>query len=339
MAEAAFAAMQEMMQQMMQQQQAQQQAAQQQFAQLQQQQQQLQQQVMAMINPPAPVAQAAAPPAVPVGNPADAGYRLKPRQPPSFDGRGGITVTDWLASLINYCVAVGQQPSPQLVSLAVTFFTGAAFAWWNSLQPKPVEWQDFCQALTNRFQPRNSVWCARDKLASLKQTGGARGYGDAFLKIINDIPTISNEEKIHKYIHGLRPNLRTKVEAQRVAMEPNQMSLELAMSFAERFESVEAPREFKPFFRAPSSSPSHANNDVVDVKMEVAAMDGDADLEEEEELELAAMHSQQRVKPFRKTNPRVDRSSVECWNCGKLGHIRRHCTVKGVSSGKGAGTQ
>ena len=345
MAEAAVVAMQEMMQQMM----NQQQAAQQQIAQLhqqqqqfqqqqQQQQQQFQQQMFAMINPPAPAPVAPTAPA-PAVNPIDAGFRLKPRQPPPFDGRGSITVTDWLAALTNYCVAVGQQPSPQLVSLAVTFFSGAAFAWWNSLLVKPAEWQDFCQALTNRFQPRNSLWSARDKLASLKQTGGARGYGDAFLKIINDIPNISNEEKIHKYIHGLRPSLRTKVEAQRVAMEPIHMSIEQAMSFAERFESVEAPRDFKPFTRMLPSSHSHSNNDAADVKMELAAMDGDGDAEAEEDLELAAMHSQRRVKPFRKTYPKSDRSTIECWNCGKLGHIRRDCTVKGVGSGKVAGTQ
>ena len=54
-------------------------------------------------------------------------------------------------------------------------------------------WDEFEDLLTEKFKPVNAVKAARDKLASLKQTGLVKAYNDLFLGTILEIPTISEE--------------------------------------------------------------------------------------------------------------------------------------------------
>ena len=79
-----------------------------------------------------------------------------------------------------------------------------------------------------RYNPK----AARDKLASLKQTGSVKAYNDLFLGTILEIPTISEEEQLDRYIRGLKEKVYIEVELR----EPS--NLKEAMHIANRYNTI-----------------------------------------------------------------------------------------------------
>ena len=66
-------------------------------------------------------------------------------------------------------------------------------------------WAELKAKLLERFQPINKVKIARDKLAVWKQLKSVALYKESFMKIIIDIPKISTDEVIDRYMRGLKP--------------------------------------------------------------------------------------------------------------------------------------
>jgi Retrotransposon gag protein/Zinc knuckle len=144
--------------------------------------------------------------------------RVKPSKPTRFNGAMGSDPTVWLFLFKQYAelsnVAEDQRPK-----LAATYLDDKAGTWWMHLvsqQPNnnadAITWQMFHDGLLTAFKPVNSKKIARNKLAGLKQTHSVQKYNDEFRTICRDIDDISEAEKLDRYMRGLKPSIRERVE-------------------------------------------------------------------------------------------------------------------------------
>lgn len=72
-------------------------------------------------------------------------------------------------------------------------------------------WEELRQHLLKRFSPINKVKSARDRLAVCRQNNSVSQFNEEFQKIIMDIPNISPEEAIDRYLRGLKRQIQTEL--------------------------------------------------------------------------------------------------------------------------------
>lgn len=89
--------------------------------------------------------------------------------------------------------------------VAVSFLGEHAYNWFMATrQADNIDnWDRLKEMLHARFQPINETKAARDKLAVWKQSKSVAQYNESFLKIIIDIPNISTDEVLDRYMRGL----------------------------------------------------------------------------------------------------------------------------------------
>lgn len=183
---------------------------QQQFQQMLQQQQQQQQQPA-----PAPV------PAPAPGHAHAAPGGLKPNKPPAFkgSGRGRERVQEWLFQLNNFFSAHGHILDEQKIAYAGTRLESIAAKWWRrnhaTLTAPGATFQDFSAALEKAFLPHNVDDRARDDLLELKQRGSVESYNERWMEVTMSIAVLDEAQALHKYVHGLRPDIQHHVKLQR----------------------------------------------------------------------------------------------------------------------------
>ena len=131
--------------------------------------------------------------------------QVKLKKPDSYKGKGSIT--SWVVHMDNY--TRGSSPE-QAFLIGVSFLEGNAHEWWivhsHTEDGRNITtWQGLKEALVKRFQPLNRTKMARDKLAKWKQIKDVPSFNEEFLRILLDIPNISEEEKIDRYTRALKP--------------------------------------------------------------------------------------------------------------------------------------
>ncbi len=92
------------------------------------------------------------------------------------------------------------------INVAISILSGHPFDWFKvTNQVEQIQnWADLKLKLQARFQPINKTKLARYKLAVWKQVKSVALYSKSFMKIITDIPNISMEEVIDRYMRGLK---------------------------------------------------------------------------------------------------------------------------------------
>lgn len=152
---------------------------------------------------------------------------LKPQKPELFSGRrDAVAVNTWLYQVEMYLNLL-QVTNPQIildentrVSFASTLMKGTAAQWWYMLVQSgqaPVEWHTFLAKVRSEFIPQDSVDRARDKLRSLRQKTTVLAYLNEFRNTVMMIPGISEDEKIDKFVSGLKPEVHLEVRKSRPA--------------------------------------------------------------------------------------------------------------------------
>lgn len=202
----------------------------------------IQQQVAAALaQAPAAAAAAAAPP------------RPRPAKPDCFSATTADSDVDlWLFSLDEYFEACNLNDDARKIAEAATYLRGPALTWWRTVRQGPPEqqihnWELFKQGLRHTFKPINSVKLARDKLAALKQNVTVRAYATAFRNITLDIPGITDEEKLDKFLRGLKQRTREQVELKEPANFDEAVRLaERYDTLAWRYGSLSSPPTFQP---------------------------------------------------------------------------------------------
>jgi chemotaxis protein histidine kinase CheA len=261
---------------------------------------------------------------------------LKPKSPEEFDPAKKKDVDTWL-----FQVDVYYQLHPQLSDLVKiidcsSYFRGAAQTWWRHLASSrdvsTMTWAEFRAAIQTRWQLVNTVRTARDRIANIRQLTSVQDFTQRFLDLKVQIPAMTEEEAIDKYVRGLKPGIRRDLE-QLMAREGDR-TLEELIRYADRTDSIDfQARRYRPAGPTP---------------MELGALE---DKEEDEDLlyedqyaeeneegfsddqQLAAVRTQRRAKvkgrwPMRRVSPEEiarRRDNNLCYICGEAGHQSRIC--------------
>src|SRR4051812_48194757 len=138
-----------------------------------------------------------------------------------------------------YLLATGIKNDEQAVYLATNLLRGDAATWWRHHFKKITDdedelpnWKQFERLLSKKFKPINATKVARDTLARLRQTSSVKAYNAAFTSTILEIPNISEEEMVDRYVRGLKEKVRVEVELR----EPT--DLEEAIRITDRFDTI-----------------------------------------------------------------------------------------------------
>ena len=129
----------------------------------------------------------------------------KKNKPSTFNGRG--SVSSWCVQMENYLDGSDDIHS---LNIALSYLSGNAHEWWI-VHSKSEEggsirsWNDFKQALAQRFETLNKEKIARDKLARWRQVKDVPAFNDDFNKILLDIPDMGVKDQIDRYSRGLKP--------------------------------------------------------------------------------------------------------------------------------------
>jgi len=152
---------------------------------------------------------------------------LKPQKPELFSGRrDSVAVNTWLYQVEMYLNLL-QVSNPQInldegtkVAFASTLLKGTAAQWWYMLVQSgnaPTQWDAFLAKVRMEFIPQDSVARARDKLRALRQKTSVLAYLNEFRNIVMVIPGISDDEKLDKFVSGLKPEVILDVRKSRPA--------------------------------------------------------------------------------------------------------------------------
>ena len=185
------------------------------------------------------VARATAGHAASSSSPLPAGCRAVP--PANYSGqKDAESLESWLFSVEQYFDITGLKDELRRVQFAGTLLRGPALVWFRymcstrELGAFIQSWPMFSQELRLNFCPTNTVKLARDKLAYLRQNSASvRDYIREFRTVTMEIPGISADEKLDRFVRGLKPYIRKEVELR----EPP--TYEDAIKLAEKFDSVQ----------------------------------------------------------------------------------------------------
>lgn len=236
--------------------------------------------------------------------------RWKVETPPTFHGnKSGPKVSMWLFHLRQYFETTGITEESMIVNYAASLLRDNAMVWWKchidladrKIVPRIATWTDFYAAITSEFQPINTTKIARDKLAELKQRNSVQSYAFEFRNIVAELPSMTEEEKVDKFIRGLKDRTRQEVDIR----DPK--SLEEAIRIADRFDAISFQSHRKQIQKIPyqRSNPTPMELDNVNMK-----------------------------KEFREER-RTERNEA-CFLCGKVGHYKHQCPTRKKFQAKGS---
>ncbi|KAG1322416.1 hypothetical protein G6F62_010257 [Rhizopus arrhizus] len=224
--------------------------------------------------------------------------------PSSYSGeRSAAVINLWLQEVERYLEfnCVTQQ---RWLPYAITLLRGRAQKWWNQLSQKKAEsttWERFKIDLEYAFKPSYSEQSARDKLASIKQMTSVSEYADAFQDILLDLPRVSDDEALDRFVRGLKDDVRIHV----LTKEPR--SLEEANRFAIAYDSAK---------QAGIVLPARQKDSFVDDPMDLSVLI--QQLNAIIKTPRDSYHNQDR------TNTRPGRNIICHW-CHKPGHVIAEC--------------
>ena len=294
---------------------------------------------------------------------------MKLLQPSAFHGTTASNPEQWLGEMERYFIASrgAIQPDHTSVQLAATYLKDSASLWYSSVSADEearkniATWDLFKAVFRARFMPFAASRGARSALWELKQKSNVTGYTNEFLKLIQQVPDMKEQEKLDKYIHGLLPHIAMEVD------RLNPTTIQEAMNYASREEirqSTGAGRKsnLKPSYHFHRDHSNHSTGnfrssavdpnrmDISNVEMQEAG--GKPELSSAAEEVLLALSQVMNIN--RPSAPRREPSTMnsnfgprrvndlsraeydrlaregKCFRCKQTGHLARNCPTDGL---------
>lgn len=179
-------------------------------------QQQLAQQAQAQAQAPALQPLGGAPQLAPA---AHGGARRpdRPRLPPpkKFDGRSS-TLDAWETECLQQFEWYDMPDDVERVKFAVAFTEGAAYDWWQHMQPTErqliLTYAQLVAALRTRFQPVTTADSARAAITVLTQgKSTVHAYTMAFRRLLTPLADMSEADRLFHFLRGLKPSIAVTV--------------------------------------------------------------------------------------------------------------------------------
>lgn len=275
--------------------------------------------------------------------------------PPSYDGRSSTALDGWLRELQQQFDWYRMTDDAERLQFVGALLKGVALDWWANLvdsngaaqseSTRPTTYADFATRLRSRFQPINSAQTARTKLDSLRQgpKQSTNDYISEFRTLLVRVPDMSEGDRVHRFITGLRPAVATQLRVQGVT------TLDAAIAMAARIGSIAeyGAVSSNAFASTPASASSApADMDLSNVEgLEGGTDDNAAPITRAEYVALLNAMKQQRSKKDSKgsSGPRDVRAEMMkrhgmtkeqvqkhfdeklCFNCSRPGHSSLGC--------------
>ena len=160
---------------------------------------------------------------------------VKVPPPSSYNGERNPTVIDLWCQNVERYLTFYNLPTDQWVSYAVNLLRGRAQTWWNRLcsrETVPTQWEPFVVKLNDEFKPAYSLKSARDRLANCRQESTVTRYVEAFQDILLELPSVSDDESLDRFVRGLKEAPRIHV------LTKDPFDFDEAVKFAIAYESA-----------------------------------------------------------------------------------------------------
>ena len=174
---------------------------------------------------------------------------LMPKSPEEFDPAKKRDVDTWLFQVEVYYQLYPNDTDTAKIIDCSSYFRGGALVWWRHFAAthnlEAMTWTQFREAIRERWQVTNVVRAARDKIATIRQLTSVQDYTHRFLDLKVQIPGMTNEEAVDRYVRGLKPTIRRDVE--QLMSREGDKTLEELIRFADRTDSVDyQARRYRP---------------------------------------------------------------------------------------------
>lgn len=256
-----------------------------------------------------------------------------------FTGLKGEDLDAWLFQAKEQFDLLGISDDYTKILISGQVFKKHAKTWYMSVRgphvpedEKIVNWDEFVTALREHFSPVAAFKIARDELAVLKQLGSVRDYTAKFRQLCSIIQKISDDEKLDRYVRGLKYKIQKEVNLKSPAtfLEATQMAEKLDISFDRVYHMAdERPRQYD---RSSRPIPMDIDN------MRVLAMQNNNYRERSvqwADRQPRQPQSDRKFKRLTDAEKQGRRDRNECLYCGSKDHQLRFCPLNPRGPGNG----